>query len=96
MEIPTPQELRQQQEASDEGTFNQVVNSLTETLRRQYVTGHVDTTIDASLVNERVQRRIVSIFAKRGWAVHFGRMKNSPRDGSYYEVRIQANTTPRD
>jgi len=97
MEIPTPEELRQQQEASDEGAFNQAVNALTETLRRQYVAdaGPVDTTIAASLANERVMRRIASTFAKKGWTVHFGRMISDQRDGNYYEVRIQANATPR-
>lgn len=97
MEIPTPQELNQQQENQDESAFNQAVTALTENLRRQYVAnaGPVDTTIAASLVNERVQRRIVSTFAKKGWAVHFGRMIPDQRDGDYYEVRIQANATPR-
>lgn len=97
MEIPTPDELNKQQEEADTGAFNQVVNAIAETLRRQYVAnaGPVDTTIAASLVNERVQRRIVSTFAKKGWSVHFGKLVSDQREGSYYEVRIQANPTPR-
>ena len=97
MEIPTPEELNQQQEAADEGAFNQAINALTETLRRQYVANArpVDTTIAASLVNERVQRRIISTFAKKGWTVAFGRMMSDQRDGNYYDVRIQANANPR-
>lgn len=97
MEIPTPEELNQQQENQDDGAFNQAVAALTETLRRQYVAnnGPVDTTIVAYLANERVQRRIISTFSKKGWTVAFGRMIPDQRDGDYYEVRIQANATPR-
>lgn len=102
MEIPTPEELKQQQENQDESAFNQAVTALSENLRRQYVgEGPVDTTIVASLVNKRVQKKIISAFYNKGWILVFMKMVPDQRDGDYYEVRIQAqsnanaNATPR-
>lgn len=97
MEIPTPDELNKQQEEADTGAFNQVKFALAETLRREYIAnaGPVDTTIAASLLNERVRRRVISEFSKKGWSVHFGERNSDQRDGDYYKVRIQANPTRR-
>jgi len=89
--IPTPSKLDKIQQDQDEAMFVKVVDSLIQTLTRQYVTGStVDTTIATSLVNERVIRRTVKEFDERNWIVHFGNVQSDQREGNFYNVRIQA------
>lgn len=93
MNIPTPTELDRIQEGQDNSMFREVVDSIIQTLTRQYVTGSaVDTNIAASLVNERIIRRVINEFEGKNWIVHFGPIQGDQREGNFYSVRIQAKT----
>ena len=93
IKIPTPTELNSIQEAKDESFFKQVVEILISRLQWLYVNGGtVSVNITASLVNERIIKRVIKEFGEKDWIVHFGPIQDDQRDGDFYSVRIQAKT----
>ena len=89
--IPRPSDIEKIQAQQDQSLFENVSDSITSTLRREYAKGKsVKATFAASLINERVQQRIVQEFYKSGWSVSWSGLISDQRDGNFYEVTIAA------
>lgn len=88
--IPTPAELRKEQETNEKGWFIRSSNLLVKALEEAYSGpgSVVNTTLSASTLNDRVISRLKKQFEAKGWTLHFSTPFIADKE-SLYPITIQ-------